>query len=242
VNGQEKDLKEVPRYEQIVQWLRERVIDGQPGELLPSEAELAAHFDVSRMTARHAVQILANEKLVLRKPGSGTYIADQPLHRPAGPQLNFSTDMKRRGKQPSSKLLNASLREAKPEEVRDLRIAPNSHVVSLERIRLADGIPLAVEETSLPPKCAVVLGEDLEGGSLHTALRKHGMLPSYVVSTISAAPSSRRVAELLDIDPQSPVLVERRVIYDQDNEPLEKSQSLYAATRYVISATFSLED
>src|SRR5699024_11661140 len=145
-------------------------------------------------------------------------------------------------KQSSSKLLNASLREAKPEEVRDLRIAPNSHVVSLERIRLADGIPLAVEETSLPPKCAVVLGEDLEGGSLHTALRKHGMLPSYVVSTISAETASEETAQLLQIESEEPVLVERRIILDQNDVPLEKSQSLYSATRYVISATFSLEE
>src|SRR5690625_7588983 len=137
------------------------------------------------MTARHAVQILANEKLVLRKPGSGTYIADQPLHRPAGPQLNFSTDMKRRGKQPSSKLLNASLREAKPEEVRDLRIAPNSHVVSLERIRLADGIPLAVEETSLPPKCAVVLGRVLRGAPFILPFENMEWLPLILLSTFA---------------------------------------------------------
>jgi len=242
VTRQEKAVKEVPRYEQIVQWLREQVVDGQPGDLLPSEAELAERFNVSRMTARHAVQILANERLVHRKRGSGTFIADQPLFRPAGPQLNFSTDMKRRGKRPSSKLLNAQLREATSEESRDLRIADESHVVVLKRLRLADDIPLAVETTALPPKCAVVLGEDLEGGSLHTALRKHGMLPTYVVSTISAETASEETAQLLQIESEEPVLVERRIILDQNDVPLEKSQSLYSATRYVISATFSLEE
>src|SRR6218665_998211 len=72
------------RYQEIENWLRDRVINGREGDPLPSEAELGARFGVSRMTARQAVQNLAAEGLVRRLRGSGTFIAPKPLHRHSG--------------------------------------------------------------------------------------------------------------------------------------------------------------
>lgn len=231
-----------PRYEEIEGWLREQVLAGTPGEVLPSEAELAARFKVSRMTARQAVQNLAREGLVRRQRGSGTYIAPRPLHRNSGPLMSFSREMQRRGRRPSSRLLTAELRAALPSEVRALRLDPAARVVSLSRLRIADDIPVAIERVALPPECAPVLAADLEHGSLHEVLRELGREPTIALSWISARGAKAKEARLLDIASRSPMLVEHRVIFDRQDVPLEHSETAYVGERYVIDAVFTLAD
>jgi GntR family transcriptional regulator len=99
---------------------------------------------------------------------------------------------------------------------------------------------MAVEHTNLTPDCASVLAEDLEGGSLHVALRALGRTPVTALSWISARPATNEEAKLLNLPTKSPVLVERRIISDQDNRPLEYTSTVYHPDRYVIDAVFTL--
>lgn len=230
------------RYLEIETWLRTRVLNGRAGDPLPSEAELAGQFGVSRMTARQAVQNLAAEGLVRRRRGSGTFIAPQPLHRHSGPLTSFTIDMRRRGLTPSSKLLTAELREASTAEIEAMRMDPASRVVSLVRLRLADETPMAIEHTTLTPDAAPVLAQDLEAGSLHDALRDLGRVPTLATARISARPATSEESDLLQLDPRSVVLVEQRVITDQDSRELEFTTTVYNASRYVLDATFMLGD
>lgn len=238
--GRER-ARSAARYEEIESWLRDRVLTGAPGDALPSEAHLAAQFRVSRMTARQAVQNLAGEGLVHRHRGSGTYIAPRPLHRHVGPLMNFSSDMHRRGKRASSRLLRAELREGTPADIRALRLPPGSRVVALSRLRLADDLPMSIENAALPAACAPVLARDLENGSLHEALRDLGREPAVALSWISARTAKAQEARQLEIPLRSALLVERRIIFDTEERPLEHTESLYAADRYVIDAVFTLD-
>lgn len=241
MEGQSSERTTPPvRYREIEDWLREQVLSGTPGDPLPSEAELATTFGVSRMTARQAVQNLAREGLVQRRRGSGTYIAPRPLHRHVAPLMNFSSDMRRRGKHPSSRLLAAELRIGSAAETEALHLTPDSRVVGLSRLRLADDLPIAVETVALPVDCAPVLAHDLERGSLHEALRALGREPSVAHTWISARVAGAREARLLEIPTRSALLVERRVIVDAEDRPLEHSESVYVAERYVIDAVFTL--
>jgi len=227
------------RYHEIEQWLRERLAELSPGDRIPSEAELADRFGVSRMTARQAVQNLSAEGLVRRRPGSGTFATAPPLHRQAGPLLNFSADMRRRGKNPSSHLLEAGLREATADEADGLGLRDGERLVAISRVRLADNTPIAIEHATLPVECAGVLAGDLEHGSLHEALTALGRRPRTAQSAISARTPTGEEAKLLDIDVRSPLLVERRRIQDDEGEPLEYTETIYAAERYVIDASFA---
>ena len=85
------------------------MLTGKPGELIPSEVDIATKFEVSRMTARQAVLNLMREGLVDRKRGAGTFIAEAPLHRREGTLFSFTEDMRRRGMIPTSKLISATI-------------------------------------------------------------------------------------------------------------------------------------
>jgi GntR family transcriptional regulator len=222
------------RYREIEAWLREIILNGRPGEVIPSEVEIAASFEVSRMTARQAVLNLMREGLVDRRRGAGTFIADNPLHRREGVLLSFTEDMKRRGLRPSSELISAKKEIATTSDLKMLNLKDPSTVIVIKRLRLADETPLALERVVLTSKCQKVLDEDLISGSLHDALRKNGIQPTLASGWLKARLATTQEANRLDLPTKSPLLVETRVIEDQFGTAIEHTETAYAANRYVV--------
>lgn len=232
-----------PRYREIESALRSRIATLRPGQRLPSDADLCAEFGVSRMTARHAMAQLAEEGLVRRDPGRGTFVAEPPTHRRANFLMTFSHEMRRQGRVPTSRIVRRVMRAPTEQERADLRVARDDEVVELRRVRLADGEPVALETAVLATRgAAVIFGADLESGSLHEVLISAGMVPSRGKSSIRAEAASLDDAVLLGVQPGEPMLVERRLILDQRGRPLERTESRYAATRYGLDVGFSVED
>jgi GntR family transcriptional regulator len=233
---------QMPHYRRIEQALRARIASLKPGDALPSDAELVAEFGVSRMTARNAMQRLADEGLVVRLPGRGSYVAEPPAHRRADRLMTFSSEMERRGRVPSSRLLIREIRPSTPREAADLHLADGEPVVVLRRLRCADDEPLAVETAILDRRTApIVMAADLVRGSLHGALTAAGYQLRRGSGTIVAEPASRGDARLLDIRPGDPLLVERRVILDAHAHPVEATESRYAGDRYALDVWFEVE-
>jgi GntR family transcriptional regulator len=222
------------RYREIERFLRTQVEGARPGAPLPSEAELCERFSVSRMTVRQALQELTNDGLVERRRGQGTFVAHRPVHRRPGVFLSFTEEMNRRGMQATSRLLSAGMDDPRRFEVLDLGLAPGSQVVRIVRVRLADGIPVALEDAALVPELGGVLEEDLGGGSLHGALERRGVVATRATGTITARLARASETELLDLAPQSALLVELRVLFDQVGRVFERTETRYAADRYVI--------
>jgi GntR family transcriptional regulator len=222
------------RYREIEHFLRTQVEGARPGAPLPSEAELCERFSVSRMTVRQALQELANDGLVERRRGQGTFVAHRPVHRRPGVFLSFTEEMNRRGMQASSRLLAAGMDDPRRPEVLDLGLAPGSQVVRVVRVRLADGVPVALEDAALVPELGGVLEEDLGGGSLHGALERRGVVATRATGTITARLARASETELLDLAPQSALLVELRILFDQEGRVFERTETRYAADRYVI--------
>ena len=232
-----------PRYREIEAVLRTRIARLRPGQRLPSDADLCDEFGVSRMTARHAMSQLADEGLVRRDPGRGTFVAEPPTHRRANFLMTFSREMRRQGRVPSSRIVERRVRPPTDPERAALRIGRSSEVVELRRVRLADREPMAVETAVLTPRCIeAVLAADLESGSLHEALIGDGVVPARGKSTIRAEAAGRDDARLLGVRAGAPMLVERRLIYDQRGRPIERTESRYAADRYGLNVGFSVED
>jgi GntR family transcriptional regulator len=222
------------RYREIEQWLRTLVEGARPGDPLPSEAELCERFSVSRMTVRQALQELTNDGLVERRRGQGTFVAHRPVHRRPGVFLSFTEEMHRRGAQATSRLLSAGLDDPRRPEAEDLGLAPGSRVVRVVRVRLADGVPVALEDAALVPGLAGVLEEDLGGGSLHSALERRGIVATRATGTITARLARASETGLLDLAPQAALLVELRILFDQEGRVFERTETRYVADRYVI--------
>lgn len=221
------------RYQVIEDWLIEQCKRLPIGSLLESEPELASRFGVSRMTARQAVQNLAKAGLVERRRGSGTFVAPPVLHRREGLLMSFTEDMRRRGMKSSSRILSGDI-VTSPEEALALGLQPSSWVVRLVRVRYADGKPLAIERVSLPGEFSPVLKYDLEQGSLHEALRSMGRQISHAQGYVTARLATDEEAEILGLQPPAPLLVEWRTVYDSVERPVERTETCYVASRWVI--------
>lgn len=230
-----------PQYRRIEHALRERVAAMRPGERLPSDADLCREFGVSRMTARQAMQRLAEDGLIERVPGRGSFAAERPTHRHADRLLAFSDEMRRLGRRPSSRLIERIVRPATDPEATALRIHPGDEVVVVRRLRLGDGEPVAIETATLAGSTSgAVLGADLEAGSLHEALLAAGVALRRGHATITAEPAGRDDATLLGIAVGEPLLVERRVIVDGRGRPVETTESRYPGDRYALDVRFEV--
>ena len=233
---------DVPRWRRIEQALRARIDALGPGDPLPSDAELCREFGVSRMTARNAMTRLADEGLVVRVSGRGTYVAEPPSHRRADRLLTFSHEMRRRGRRPWSRLLAREIRPSTSTEAAALGLRPSEPVAVVRRLRCADDEAIALETAVLVQAvAAAVLAADVEAGSLHEALAKAGWHLRRGSATISAAAATAEDARLLGLRRGDPLLVERRVIADAHGRRIEATESRYSAERYALDVQFDVE-
>jgi GntR family transcriptional regulator len=232
-----------PRYRTIEQSLRARIAGLRPGDPLPSDSALCAEFGVSRMTARNAMHRLSEEGLVLRLPGRGSYVAEPPSHRRADRLMSFTAEMTRRGRVPTSTIVDREIRPASRFAARELSVREGEAIVHLRRVRCADGEPIALETTLLAGRLSpAVMAADLRHESLHAVLLGAGWALRRGTATVTAAPASSEDARLLGVSVGDPMLVERRVILDGHGRPLEATESRYPADRYAIDVRFDVED
>jgi GntR family transcriptional regulator len=229
----------VPRYFTIEQSLRARIAGLEPHAALPSDAQLCEEFGVSRMTARGAVQRLVHEGLVYRVPGRGTFVAPARANRTASHILSFSDEMRRRGRRPSSRLVERTIRQATAEEARRLS---TGDVLVLRRVREADGEPVALETAVFPAeRVGPLLDGDVEHVSVFATLAAAGLVPTAGRAAIGAEAATAEDARLLGVKRGTPLLVERRLINDQTGAPLESTESRYVAARYGLDVDFDVE-
>lgn len=231
-----------PLYERIEKQLRRRLEGAADGDPFPSESRLAQEFGVSRMTARAALVRLERDGLLERVPGRGSFVRQAAAARPVGTLLSFHDQALALGKTPRSRVLEAAVRPASPQEAAALYPAPTTQpasVVAISRVRLFDDLPMAIEHATFPATLDALLTADLESGSLHQTLRRRGLHPTLGSSVLTARTAGDDAREL-DVDPTTPMLVETRSIIDQHGNPLEYTISSYVAHRYALKVDFSV--
>src|SRR5215467_11902529 len=123
-----------PLYLQVRNGLARLILDGRFGaeDALPSERTLAEQLGISRVTARKAIDALAQEGLILRRHGSGNYVAPM-LQQPLTKLTSFTEELKQRGFVPSSRWVRRVVGAALPDELVAMGLSPGARVARLER-------------------------------------------------------------------------------------------------------------
>ncbi len=218
-------------YRRLARLLRTAIQDDKlaAGESLPPERELASQFAVSRDTVRRAIDELTKQGLLESRQGAGTFVAGR-VEQPLAVISSFSDDMRQRGLQPGSFWIKRELGRPTPEESLALGLAPDEAVLRLERVRTADGTPMAIERAVIQ---ASLLGNNPEfGDSLYTALDDAGVKPARALQRLRAELANANDARLLGISKGDPVLYIERRSFSGQGRPLELTRSLYRGDRY----------
>lgn len=226
----------VPRYHQLKTIVREHVTNGdwRPGDLIPSERDLSERYGVSRMTARQAITELANEGLLYRKQGKGTFVAWPKITQQLTNLTSFTEEMRARGQRPGTKVLETGMTTADEDIALRLQIRPGQRLFQVRRLRLADDEPLAVERSLISfLGCEQLLSEDLGKTSLYTLLEtKYAVPPVEAEQELEAGLADAATARLLRITVGSPVLLLRRMTYTARKQPFEYAESVYRGDKY----------
>ncbi len=231
-----------PLYLQLQRHLGDAIDSGRlaPGDSLPPEREMAAKTGLSRVTVRKAVQALVAAGKLVQRRGSGTYVAAQVerLEQALSMLTSFTEDMARRGKAVRSDWRARGLYAPVPEEVMALGLGAGDMVARLERVRLADDVPLAIERATLS---AAMLPDPLSvEASLYAVLEARGLRPVRAVQRISAANPDPRDAEMLGVASGLACLKIERISYLPSGRVVEFTRSLYRGDAYDFAVDLTL--
>lgn len=226
-----------PLHQQISEPLSRLIQAGKlvAGTLIENEVSMARRLDVSRPTARRAMQTLVEEGLLIRKRGRGTVVAPKPLHRRMRVS-SLNDELQSAGKHPTTEILRYNLRPATTDMARKLDIAIGADVVEIERLRYREGIPIAVLYNWLPAAYAPAY-VDLQERGLYELLRERGMNIASTTQIVTATPPRRRIARLLEITKTTPVLTIERTGFGSAGEIIEWGLHTYRGDMYRYEST-----
>jgi GntR family transcriptional regulator len=221
--------------DQIVAALTTFAQQSEAGTLLPSERVLAEVLNVARMTVRGAIDELEDKGFARRVPGRGTFVAHPQLTH-SEMFRSFSEDMRLRGMVPGASAYRATVRKASRAVAAALHIEPGSQVVHIERVRTADGAPMALERTNVPASLFPGLQARMDPGqSLYELIQTvYGIRLESALQRVSISSLTAREAALLEAEEGAPAFLVERTALDNMGRVIEFGRSLYRADRYVI--------
>lgn len=226
-----------PKHAQLTETLADLVArELGPDQAIPSERDLMTAYGVSRTTVRKAIESLITDGVLHRVHGKGTFVSrprlESRLHL-----ASFTQDMRRRGLTPSTSLLGVLLDRPPADIARALELGPDELAWRIDRVRLADKQPIAVEngwyaEPALPGLDRLDLSD-----SLYALFSKHyGLVVDSAEQTLWGESADTMTARRLDAPLHTPLLVFRR-ISRAGGRPLEYVVSRYRGDRYQIHMT-----
>lgn len=226
----------VPLYHQLATQLKQKIGAGEleKGSLLGNEVDLAAAWKISRPTVRQAIAELVDEGLLVRRRGIGTQVVTNDVRRRFA-LSSLHDDLVGEGRQSSCDVLAVELRPAPAEVAEELESTPGADVLYISRVRYADAMPLAATENWLVADLAEDLTEDsLTTSGLYESLRVLGVAPHSAIQRVGAKAASPDEADLLDLEPGSPLVTMHRVMKDTTGRVIEVADSVYDASQYTI--------
>jgi GntR family transcriptional regulator len=231
-----------PLWEQAKSLLLARIADGEvkPGSRLPPERDLCQMLEISRVTLRKALAALVDEGVLRPAHGRGWYVTAPQRNDWPNTLESFSETAHRMGLVPTSRVLRSELGTATFDEAEAFQIAPGTPLYRLDRVRMLDEVPIAVDESLVPADIAVGFDSvDFTVRSLYDMLAGLGLQLAQADTTIEARPADAELATHLGVAESTPVLEMHQIVRDRTGRPLLSSTIRYAGDRYRLRTSFT---
>jgi DNA-binding GntR family transcriptional regulator len=228
----------IPLYFQVEQRIEKAILDGAlpAGARLENEVALGERLNLSRPTIRRAIQDLVDKGLLVRRRGIGTQVVHGRVTR--GLELTSLFDDLHKGeKKPTTTLLAYAVDKASDTVADRLGVSLGSPVLHIKRLRIADGVPVAVLENWLPEHFLDITESDLARSGLYELLRGRGVTIRVAKQKIGARTANTAEAELLDIDRGTALLTMERAAFDNSGVGIEYGSHYYRPDLYSFEVT-----
>lgn len=220
-----------PLYLQIQSYIVARIRSGElpPGAQVPSEYELAAQMQVSRMTARKALDSLVSSGILYRRRGKGTYVATSIVDYNLTSMQSFSRTLQARGYEVTTRVLSVETVPATVEQAKHLHVDVGSTLLLIRRLRVVSGTPAAIHTAYLDNAIYSSLQKvDLSQRSLLESMQAITQQPmAYTIDSVQADSANPDEARLLEAAKDAPVLRVEGVSYSEYGEPSHYVLAVY---------------
>ena len=228
----------VPLYFQLKEQIKHNILKGEykEGDLIPSEREFSINYELSSTTIRRALNDLVQENLLERKAGKGTFVRRRKVTRDLRKVLGFTKNMTEMGLTPTTKLLSKKVVAPNAFARERLQLKKGSKVVRLERLRLADDVPMMLETRYIRTDlCPGIEKEALSASLWRVFEEKYGLKPKRHTQGMTIATASGHAASLLTLNDNSLVFLIQGITYVENQEPIECEESLYRSDQYELT-------
>lgn len=220
---------ERPLYIQLLDMIKENIKSNniKPGDILPSEAELAKYYNLSRTTVRLTLSELEKEELIIRRRGLGTFVTQPKIKRKLDNLYSFTMDMQQLGLKPTSRMLSFNLVNTDVLPL-DKNLFSGDKLYEIYRLRLADGKPILVEKTYIQEAfCRGLTEEMLLQDSLYRIFEdRYRLVLDKATETYEPIVLNQEYSELLECKKGTPSFFIHRITLDKDGKLIEYTESV----------------
>lgn len=225
-----------PLYQQLIEIIKEQINTGKlkTGDQIPTEAELSERYNVSRITVRKAIELLAEDDILIKKQGIGTFVTAKKLKRDSARFMGYTEHCRQVGVEPGATLIVADLMDAGLIYTEQLNLADGEKIIRVSRIRTADDEPVMIEENYFPARFAYLLGEDLTG-SLYQILEANGVHAATGYNRFSICYAEQDEARYLNISKNEALILWKGLCLDNKGNPLHAFRNKVNPKKYEIT-------
>jgi GntR family transcriptional regulator len=221
----------IPLYAQVEEAIAAEIASGRwpAGTQLPPEDVLIDTYGVSRTTIRTTIQNLTRRALVEIRRGKGTFVSPPRITQSLTELSGFAEDMQALGRKATARLVDQRIVAADETVARQLALTEGSPVVRIQRVRLADGMPISFDETFLPRELGEkVIAHDLEIEPIFSLLeQKYQTALEEAEYRLEATAADASIAEALGVETGSPIFLIERTSYAAGHRPVDYEKLYY---------------
>lgn len=236
-----KEHGSLPKYLQLSEWLKRMIEKGRyaVGEKLPSEIEFATMFDLNRNTVRQALLQLANEGLLIRKNGVGTFVTSKYEDKFQYSLKNITSltrEFSKLGYRLKTDLISKKVVETTADLTEKLMLGGDVRAIQIKRVRRGNDIPLVIERSYLPYReFKSILHMDVPDSLYKILISEFGVTLQRSIQTLRSIQLPDKDADLLEVESGFPAMFQESIIYDENGIAVELLHSSYRGDKFVFS-------